>query len=585
LKAGLRSIAATLTLALAAAGLIGCAPEPAGPSDSVKVREGSDVQLVRADGLEIAIPGDAITGSGTLSTETVEQDGLNGWAIAFDGDAALVGQAVITFPGDIEGDEPMPVLFYNEKVGDPLAYGGDPVKTEDGRYAVTTTHFSNWFQIDWGSLLTKGKDLVQRAFGQTPDAEVSCSGVTEATDAGYTATLTGSEKYTWCMGMEGTTPIVKIGNPNPYAIRVEATPGLVLTNPDKTLVSLIPQLFSVLADIPSKVGNTVFLLGAGDSYTFRWTQLSEQQGLQVMPSGAGYIASSLLFAVETVQIVWKDATVEKILSAISDTASCTTGFADMVQVDVHSAGDAVTYLGDALKTVLACMGKVVEKVYGADGIWGMALIAGVSWFFSGIHLAFTAVRAIVDAAPATLVLDGPQVPTPVPIVDAASFCRQVLDRQPIQQATETVGYSWSEVNWKDTKKLWGRATLADDWLECSINAGGMAPLYEVLVWIEFYSASGDAQEQFEKIKPSRNDEVTRIDLDIPDGAGFLNVYDGRPGYNSSATGYAYRGNVYVAYELRVGVPAGSREMGWPDLDTHARAATEAINQALDYAGE
>ena len=576
LKAGLRSLAALLTLTLAAAGLVACAPEPAGPSDTIEVREGSDAQLIREDGLEITIPGDAISGSGTLSTETVEQDGMTGWAITFDGDAELVGEAVITFPGDVEGDEPMPVLFYNEKLGDPLTYGGDPVETDDGRYAVTTTHFSNWFQFDWGGLLTKGKDLVKRAFGQAPDADVTCTGTTEAKDAGYTAMLNGSEKYTWCMGMEGTTPIVKIGNPNPYAVRVEATPGLVLTNPDETLVSLIPQLFSVLADIPSKTGNTVFLLGAGDSYTFRWAQLSEQQGLQVMPSGAAYIASSLLFAVETVKLVWKDATVEKILTAVSDTASCTTGFADMVQVDVQNAGEAIDYLGDALNTVMSCMGKVVEKVYGAEGIWGMALLTGMSWFFSGIILAFTAVRAIVDAEPATLVLDGPNVTQTAPTIEPKSFCQQLYDRPSVRSVTEFVGFTWDEVNWRERTDGIGVPRNPENWIQCTIFAGGMAPPYEVQTLVEFWPDAADAQDLYEEYTPEPQTGWVSVPLELGDGEGFLKIYNAPKGYSPGANGHAIRGNLVVWYNFDV----SSKYLQWPDQATLVQVATEVIDQAL-----
>ena len=579
MKAGLRSLAALLTLTLAVAGLVACQPEPAGPSDSIEVREGSDARLVRSDGLEIAIPGDAISGSGTLSTETVEQDGMTGWAITFDGDAELVGEAVITFPGDVEGDEPMPVLFYNEKVGDPLTYGGDTVETEDGRYTVTTTHFSNWFQFDWGDLLTKGKDLVKRAFGQTPDADVTCTGTTEAEGAGYTAALSGSG-YTWCLGMDGTTPIVKIGNPNPYAIRVESTPGLVLIDPDETLVSLIPQLFSVLVDAPTTPGNTVVLLGGGDSYTFRWAaQADQQQGLQVMPSGAAYIASALLFSVDTVQLIWRDGTAAEVFAAIADTPTCTTGFADMAQADVQDGGEAMEYLGGAIDTVMACLGKVVEKLYGFKGIAAVVAIASASWLFSGIALAFTAVAAITNAGPATLVIDGPNVIKIAPTIDSSGFCRQLYDRPIVHSVTGIVGYSWDDVGWQERTSGIGVPGNPDSWIKCVIHAGGWAPPYEIDTLTEFYGSAADARELFERYDSEASSGWTSVPLDLGDGEGFLKMYDGKGSYNSGANGWAVRGNVVVMYDLGVGLIIG-RRLGWPDQATLVQVATEVIDQAL-----
>lgn len=374
-----RVLAAVVATTLAAVTLTACAPSY---GDSIDVRAGQDAILAVSEDFDIRIPGASIEGSGKLSVEAVEQDGALGWSIDMVG-ASLIGEAELLFEHELTGDEPAPIAAFNEVIGEPLTFGGETETAEGGVFAVRTTHLSNWFLIAWGDLLKNAGDLLNRTFGPPPGAEVRCENTEHAKSLGYSATLTGSGSYKWCLGADGDTAYLKVGNPNGYPVRVEATPHMTLMNPDETLTGLLPQFFSVAADQPSKPGNSVYLLGGGDSYTFNIASTAPQ-GLQVHPSGGGYLASSLLFGVDTVSMVWAGGSKKSILETMASSAECGAGFATMTQGQIDNANAAAEYTSASIGTVFDCLGDTIKKLMGAEGIAAVTLVAGVAWLFGGI---------------------------------------------------------------------------------------------------------------------------------------------------------------------------------------------------------
>jgi len=399
-----RALAAATAILLASVTLTACVP---GFQTSIDVRAGRDVVLTASEDFQIRIPGSAIEGSGKLDVEPIEQHGAPGWAINLDG-ASLIGEAQLVFEHDLTGDEPAPIAAYNDSLVGPLTFGGETEVADDGVFIVRTTHFSNWFFIAWSDVLKKAGDLLNQTFGPPPGADVQCENTAHAKDLGYVATLSGSTSYNWCMGASGDTAYLKVGNPNGYPVRVEATSHMVLTNPDETLTGLLPQLFSVVTDQPSKAGNTVYLLGGGDSYTFNINSTAPQ-GLQVHPSGGGYLASSLLFGVETVSLVWGGGSKRTILETMASGAECAVGFATMTQAEIENADAAAEYTSSSIATVFDCLGGTIKKLMGAEGIAAVALVAGVTWLFSGIKTLVDGVaglgETVFNPAGATVVVE------------------------------------------------------------------------------------------------------------------------------------------------------------------------------------
>lgn len=313
------------------------------------------------------------------------------------------------FSGSIDKDEPAPISVYNDRVGDQLIYGGEVELASDGRYLARTTHFSNWFFLDWGNLLARGKELVAAFFGPQSSANITCSDTATAQDLGYTATLYGSTSYKWCMGMESGAPVLKLGNPNRYPVKVESTPNMVLTNQDQSLTSLIPQLFSTLSEPPSKPGNSVYLLAAGSSYTFKITSKTEQ-GVRAQPSHAGFFAAGLLFGLETLELVFGEGKAKKLFQAMS-AVDCAAGFGSMAGANIGDAGAAADYMTSAIQTVVVdCLDDAIKKAFGAEGVAGVALVTGVSWLLSGISTLVTGASAQIESIAnpdgATVVVQG-----------------------------------------------------------------------------------------------------------------------------------------------------------------------------------
>lgn len=378
----LRALGGIVAITLSGVTLTACTPAF---KESIDVQAGQDAVFTVNDDFEIRIPGASIGGSGKLNVESVEQEGTSGWSIEMTDGASLIGEAELHFGYELSGDEPAPIALYNSVVGEPLLLGGVGEEAADGQFVVRTAHFSNWFLAGWGDFLGRVGDLLKRTFS-TPGANVECQGTDRAQAAGYSASRSGSDAYKWCMGMEGEQAYIRVGNPNGYPVRVEATPNMVLTNPDETLTSLLPRAFSAVTDLPERQGNTVYLLGGGDSYTFNVTSTAPQ-GLRVRPSGTGYIASALLYGIETVQMLAKGGKYDDIVKAM-EAVQCGVGGFAMANDDVGDADEAATYMTGAFNTVFACLGRVIEAQWKTEGPLAVGVATGIAWFLSGVKAVF-----------------------------------------------------------------------------------------------------------------------------------------------------------------------------------------------------
>ncbi|WP_346234197.1 hypothetical protein [Parafrigoribacterium mesophilum] len=393
--------------------------------------------LHASSGLTVAIPAGAVSGDGTLTATKTIEEGVSGWSIKLTG-AKLTGKATLTFAGSPVPGEPAPLVGYTENPDSPLTPVQGVSLTSEGA-KVTTTHFSFWF-VDWWSNIKKG---IAAVWGKifSPDASGSkptCHGEGAIRTAGYSVSSSSDDRVYWCMGDGGPEkrPQLTVVNARGYPIAVHETANMVLTNPDNSWQSLLPQLFAVLGQPKLPAGDSMHLLSGNASYTYNDTG-DNAQGLQFTENGAAYIASALMYGVETVTMlgsIFGAKPVKAVLTAFDD-VGCISGFKKMATAEVNSAGSAAKYLTDAVDTVSKCLGKVIEDVY-KDGVIVSVLLQGAAWITSGFEDVVNGGRAVVDIfahpEPYTITITQPARPA-VTASDLMSITAPAMCRRPAEQ--------------------------------------------------------------------------------------------------------------------------------------------------------
>jgi len=344
------------------------------------------------------VPAGAVDKQGTLRVARVTEGGLAGWSIELTGGAKLVGKATLAFTGRPNKGEPAPIVAYTETQNGSLT-PVQHVALSGNTATVRTTHFSFWF-VDWWSEIRK---TVANLWNKTFSADASgekpaCQGESAIRTAGYRIASSADDRIYWCMGTDasGNRPALTVVNARGYPVAVEETANMVLTNPDNSLEALLPQLVAVLGQPKLSGGQSLHLLAGNASYTYDDTADSKQ-GVQMTENGAAYIASALMYGVDTVTLlgsVFGKKVIKNVLQAFDD-VGCIKGFKTMTSMNISSVGSATAYLETAVDTVSKCLGKVIEKVY-SDGLFVSILLSGVSWLTSGIKEVANGAQAIKD---------------------------------------------------------------------------------------------------------------------------------------------------------------------------------------------
>jgi hypothetical protein len=396
---GTRVRAAFASLAVAALALTGvtaCSPEPDKPG-TVRVIEGQPATLA-VDGVTVDIPGKAIDGSGTLSVTEGERDGHTGWEIALTDGATLVGEATLTFKGQPQADEPLPIVMY--AAADGAFHPAETVEAAKGGAKVTTGHFSFWMVTWWNTLIEPVKAAWAAVFSDlASDAAVSCSdsAALEASDYVTDGPDESDERASWCAGMSGGKPELQVKNTRSYPSFIESTSGLVLQDPDNSIESLIAQLFTILGVGPTEPGNSLYPLFAGELARYQVANDS-LQGLRVSANPSAYVAQVLRFAVDTSVLVagavGKSVSAKTITTAMEAT-NCVDGFGKIAGANPASANAVADYLKVAVDASFACVGSTMAKLY-TGGALAALVVGGLSWIFNGAQLVGSAAQAIGD---------------------------------------------------------------------------------------------------------------------------------------------------------------------------------------------
>jgi hypothetical protein len=399
------------------AGVSGCVPSSSSSaSGSTSVSAGSPASLTTS-GVTVTLSAKSISGSGMLSVSpTRSASGVAGVAIHLTG-AKLVGAATLTFPHKFAKGEPAPLVGYAESSSSSITLVRG-VKISSTGASVVTTHFSNWFTDWWGSVLQEARNLLERAYSAQASADKpTCASEAEVRKAGVTVSSSKGAQVGWCLGQDSTgVPQLTVVNARGYTATTQQTSGLTLTNPDTIYGDLIPALFSFLAPAPDVAGNKTQLLGPGDSYTYAVSGFGNQ-GVQVLPSGAASLATSLVFGAQTLTLLAPflpkstpqgTANILKALSAVQ----CLSDLHNVATAKVASASQAASYLKQAIPAVFGCLADVIEKQFGNRGLLTGVLVAGFAWLTSGLDAVLNDLAGAADSA---LNPDGYQVVVDKPV--------------------------------------------------------------------------------------------------------------------------------------------------------------------------
>ncbi|THG30780.1 hypothetical protein [Naasia lichenicola] len=387
-------IAGATTVALLAVLLSGCASEQPTAPGSVRVTQGNDASLSVDDGaLLVDIPGDAITGTGTLHAEPLADSDGNAWSIELIGGAELTGTATVRFRHDFEEGEPPPLIASTE---DGTAFEGSDVTVEDGYAVVQTTHFSTWFTSWWGDLLDKARAQMDRIYSDA-GKQPTCDGEDEVRADGYEVTSDDGNRVYWCFGLDDDgSPQLRLTNGRGYGVGAENTPGMSGSTGASDLIGIIS---AILKPAPSQRGNTVNVLGAGDTIDYAITGTGDM-GVRVQPSPSAYLLTAAQYAVDTLGLVLKaggkGSMTKQAVAQLVNWESCLSGYSSMLTTNLQTATQAANFLNDAIGTTLGCLDDAIEKA--GLGFWGVAFAEGMSWFISGVRSAANGFAGAVDTA-------------------------------------------------------------------------------------------------------------------------------------------------------------------------------------------
>lgn len=401
--------------------------------DGVSVSQGKDVALPSSNGSpEVRIPASAFSGNGRLEVKPVVlPEGRNGWSIELSG-AQLTGQATLVFKDVVAEGTPPPLVGFNENPTDPVQYVLDSeVSGKD--LVVRTTHFSNWFTDSWDWLTNWARGQLDRIYRDSGTGEQpKCDREAEARAGNVSVTSDSGGRVQWCLGKasDGST-VLKVNNSRGYAVSAERTPGLTLSTRSLDFGQMVPRLAKYIT-APSKRGNTIDIIGPGETLEYKVDPAAGAKGVRLEPSPPAYLATALWFGIETVGMVYT-----KVFGKISgeaigvavDGANCVAGFQSMATADVTDAKAAANYMNGALGTVMSCMGKVFEHLAKGKLLDMVAVgIAQVfSWAWSGVQTVASGLAAAADTAlnfngyTITLVYPASVAPSPAPSAAVSSI--------------------------------------------------------------------------------------------------------------------------------------------------------------------
>jgi hypothetical protein len=415
-------------IALAIAGLTvaGCGgAQPAAGARSVAVSPGKSASLHMASGLDVTIPADAVTGTGTLSgsmvvAPTPAPAGMTLTGGVYDlhlTGTELTGHAILTVPvpaagrtGASAGPDAALLVYY-----DPATGRWQPV---DASYnaatrtlTATTPHLSLWsvLTLDGAQVLNAARQELAGFLGAAGVGQPSCPGSSKLGSLGVTVTSDQGNLVKWCPDDGPSGPMLRIVNNRTYAVEADypdSWSAQPLGSPDPVTAQLLAALpaLSLRAGGPN-VGTVIMPGGGGVALT---PPAGQSGTVLISPSAEGIIFSAMLYAVDTLGMTYDDIpgtdgatptlAARAIALAFKD-EECVTQLDDVINdtpvTDAATAGADFRSLTDVS---FGCLGAVWDDAFGLSGAQAAFDASVFSWLAAGVKLILEDGRALIDTA-------------------------------------------------------------------------------------------------------------------------------------------------------------------------------------------
>lgn len=391
-----RAVGAAAVVVLALAALSGCAPTPPQVPGSVEVEAGTDAKL-SVDGVMVEIPGESLSGAGSLVVRVSEQEGREGWEIELTGGATLIGPATLTFVRTPQEGEPPPIVMSSTAGGELTP--AESVTVTEGGAEVVTTHFSFWRVTWWSDLAEPIKKIWNAVFsGGSDDAKLNCQGAAGVQAAGYRVTGPDSdERASWCAGVADGRPELQVKNERAYPMLAEASVGLAQQGADESFEMLVAQLFTILGEGPTKNGASIYPLLSKDDARYLVAN-STPQSVTLSSNPSAYTAQVLRFAVDTAmqfpKLLGKTVSSKVLMNAIQS-GDCIRGFGQLAGANPQSVDAVMGYLDAGISAAFSCVGDVMKQVFKSDALL-ISVATGIAWIGKGANLVGSAAQAVGD---------------------------------------------------------------------------------------------------------------------------------------------------------------------------------------------
>ncbi|WP_232622270.1 hypothetical protein [Rhodococcus rhodochrous] len=377
--------------------------------------------------MTVEIPESSVSSEGELRVDALAaSDGRDGWLIELDG-AELTGKATVRFQvGELEPDEPIPVVTHAESLDAEPTVITD-VRYDNGEVIVTTDHFSPWWVDRWNEVRAsatawlRGRfdDIASLGYGSPP----KCPGESDVRNSGFDATSDQGKRVYWCLGQDKESPLLKAVNARGYGVSVEYTPGLVFAGTDRK--DWIGHAANLLRPTPSRPGNRIELLPAGNEIEFDLVGRRASDGIMVKPDPASYLLTALDFGVGTyamvIERVGGRGAADKFLDAMKS-ATCLSSFSKLAASDPAGPRELTQFFATALNMALDCAELALAE---ADlGPILSTIVSPVLWVMNGVRTAIDGLVGTVES----IDRNGYQVIVSRPVIDTEVINIVAVDR-------------------------------------------------------------------------------------------------------------------------------------------------------------
>lgn len=390
---------------------------------SVGVSGTAAATLRLASGATVAVSRGAVTGEGTLTgeaaappvalPETVRSDGPV-YRFELSGTAELVGGVTLTLPVSPVADSSSPdvamLAFLDEQAG-----AWVPVQAEYDKQAhrvtATVDHFSFWtvLRLDTTKVLKALKTFGASFFGVADLAgQPACPRESEGKKAGLTVKSDSGNLVKWCAGLDPKgRPLLRITANRQYAMEVDYPFGWAVRrvgDADLVTTQITDAVAKAVTSTPR--GQSAVIVAGGATVEL----IADERGagrVSVLPSPPAYLASALLFGVETLAMTFgavpgapkpDPSRTAKAVQLLFAGKSCVTDMIDLTRRDVTSPSAVGDMFRSLANLAVGCLSDQWEIAYGIRGFVASFLAGVVLWFVDGVKLVLDGFRAAIDTA-------------------------------------------------------------------------------------------------------------------------------------------------------------------------------------------